>query len=205
MSLQAYRRLADSAMTRANGSLQHFGASSGVGFYAAAVNNDRAAAHERSISIPVALGRQLSEVINPPQAPASPAERRRDRQQVWAMLRDVQAPADPSTRVHVFVNRDGVDARARAGDPHYATSLSFFGVGHGAHDARGQHGHHSHHRAQAPATTSVCVDLTPALTRIRGTRQFRTDKIVVQLMPICRYGNSTTSVVRPRRVEIAIL
>jgi tyrosinase len=204
-SLQAYRRLAESAMPRANGSLQRFGLPAGGGFYAAAAENNRAAAHERSISIPVNLGRQLSEIVKPTPMPASATERPRDGQKIWATLRDVQAPTEPSTRVRVFVNRDGVDTGARAGDPHYVTSLSFFGAGHGAHDAHGQHGHHSHHRTPAAATTSVCVDLTPALARIRGSRQFRTDKIVVQLMPICRYGNSVTSVVRPRRVEIAIL
>ena len=36
---------------------------------------------------------------------------------------------------------------------------------------------------------SISVDLTPALTRLRGTRYFRTDKITVQLLPICRRAN----------------
>ena len=115
------------------------------------------------------------------------------------------APAEPSTRVHVFVNRDGISPAARAADPHYVTTLSFFGAGHGDHRAQ-HHGHQGRHAAPpAPATTCVSVDLTPALSRIRSTRQFRTDKIVVQLLPICRYGSAATSVVRPRRVEIAIL
>ena len=205
-SLQAYRRLADNVMPRANGALQRYGSPSAGGFYAAAAENDRSAAHERSISIPVALGRPLSEVIRPVQMLSSPApERRRERQQIWALLRDIQPPAEPSTRVRVFVNRDGVDPSARAADPHYVTSLSFFGAGHGDHRAQ----HNAHHGHDMPSsssgTTCISVDLTAALTRIRGTRQFRTDKIVVQLMPICRYANSATSVVRPRRVEIAIL
>jgi tyrosinase len=205
-SLQAYRRLADNVMPRANGALQRYGLASGEGFYAAAAENNRSAAHARAISIPVALGRPLSDVIKPAQTPSSlTAERRRDRQKIWAVLRDIQPPADPSTRVRVFVNRDGVDPNARAADPHYVTSLSFFGAGHSDHRAQ-HHGHHGHSaRPSSSGTTCVSVDLTPALTRIRGTRGFRTDKVVVQLLPICRYGNSATSVVRPRRVEIAIL
>jgi tyrosinase len=205
-SLQAYRRLADNVMPRANGALQRYGLPSGGGFYATAAENTRSAAHARAIGIPVALGRPLSEVIKPVQMPSSPgAEHRRARQKIWAVLRDIEAPAEPSTRVRVFVNRDGVDPGARAADPHYVTSLSFFGAGHSDHRAQ-LHGHHGHSaRPSSSDTTCVSVDLTPALTRIRGTRGFRTDKIVVQLLPICRYGNSVTSVVRPRRVEVAIL
>jgi hypothetical protein len=196
--LQAYRRIADDVMPRASGALQRYSSPSGGGFYAAATENNRSAAHERAISIPVALGRPLSEVVRPPQMPSSSAV------EIWALLRDIQAPAEPSTRVRVFVNRDSVDPTTRAADPHYVTCLSFFGAGHGAH--RAHHSGHHGHDAQSPSgTTCVSIDLTPALTRIRGTKQFRTDKIAVQLLPICRYGNSATSVVRPRRVEIAIL
>ena len=131
-------------------------------------------------------------------------ERRRDRQCIWAVLRDCEAPTEPSTRVRVFVNREGVDAGARSADPHYVTSLSFFGAGHGDHHAQ-HHGHGGHQAQPASSSTSISVDLTPALSRLRGTRHLRSDQIVVQLMPICRYANKSTSVVRPRRVEIAIL
>ena len=82
--------------------------------------------------------------------------------------------------------------------------MSFFGAGHGDHHA--QAGHGSHHAQPAPAgATSVSIDLTPALARLRGTRYVRTDTLTVQLLPICRRANPATSVVRPRRVEIAIL
>ena len=113
-SLSVYRRLADAALPRANGALQRVRAPAGGGaFYMAATNNDRSAAHERSISIPVSLGQPLAEVIKPAPTPtASAADRRRDRQCVWAVLRDCEAPTDPSTRVRVFVNREGADPRA---------------------------------------------------------------------------------------------
>jgi tyrosinase len=204
-SLQAYRRFAGSPV-QPSGRLQRYGEATGGGFYAAAADNNQAAAHERAINIPVPLGRPLSDVLKPePMAAASPLERRPYRQCVWAVLRDCDAPTDPSTRVRVFVNRDGSDPRARSSDPHYVTSLSFFGAGHGDHHA--QHGgHHRHHAPPSPAaTTSIAIDLTPALSRLRGTRHVRTDKLTVQLMPYCRRANKSTSVMRPRRVEIAIL
>lgn len=202
-SLSTYRKVADNALPRAKGSLQRVGLPSGGAFYMAAADNERAASHGRSISIEIPLGRPLGDIIKSgPMASASPAERRRDRQCVFAVLRDCPAPTDPSTRVRVFVNREGVDPRVRSDDPHYVTSMSFFGADHGDHHA--QHGGHG-----TPATpggsTSVSVDLTATLGRLRGTRQFRTDKITLQLMPICRHGNADTSVTRPRRVEIAIL
>ena len=205
-SLRAYRQLGDNAAPRSTGALHRVGLPAGGAFYVASAENDHAAAHARAISIPVPLGRPLSEAIKGgPMAAASPMERRRDRQYVMAVLRDVDAPTEPSTRVRMFVNREGVDINARAADPHYVTTLSFFGAGHADH--RAQHGgHHGQHAAQ-PSTggTSLAIDLTPALSRLRGTKHFRTDKITVQLMPVCRYANSATSVMRPRRVEIAIL
>ena len=112
-------------------------------------------------------------------------------------------PATKARRVRVFVNREGAHG-ARAGDAHYVTTMSFFGAGHGDHHA--QAGHGSHHAQPAPAgAMSVSIDLTPALARLRGTRYVRTDTLTVQLLPICRRANPATSMVRPRRVEIAIL
>jgi tyrosinase len=208
-SLRAYRQLGDNAVPRPTGALHRVGLPAGGAFYVASAENEHAAAHARSISIPVSLGRPLSEVIKGgPMAAASPMERRRDRQYVMAVLRDVEAPTEPTTRVRIFVNREGVDMNARAADPHYVTTLSFFGAGHGDHRAQhgGQHGQHSQHTAQpSNGGTSLAIDLSPALSRLRGTKHFRTDKITVQIMPVCRYANSATSVVRPRRVEIAIL
>lgn len=203
-SLQVYRRFAGNAV-QTSGGLQRYGMSSGQGFYAAAAVNDRAAAHERAIGIPVSLGRPLSEIVKPgPMASASPSGRRQYRQCIWAVLRDCDAPTDPSTRVRVFINRDGLDRSARPGDAHYVTTLSFFGTEHADHHAQAGHGDH---QAQ-PATTggtSLSIDLTPALARLQGTRYLRSDTINIQLLPICRHANAATSTVRPRRVEIAIL
>lgn len=200
-SLDVYRRLADQALPRANGALQRVRSPAGSGaFYMAAANNDRAAAHERSISIAVPLGRPLADVVKAESiAPAS--ERNRSRQRVFAVMRDCEAPTDPSTRVGVFVNREGVESPTRVSDPHYVTTMSFFGAGHG--DDHAQHGGHG--GVRSASGTSMSLDLTHALARLRGTRHFRTDKISIQLLPFCRHGNSETSVTRPRRVEVAIL
>jgi tyrosinase len=204
-SLQVYRRFAGNPVQASSGGLRRYGLSSGQGFYAAAVENNRAAAHERAISIPVSLGRPLSEIIKPAaMASASAADRRRYRQCIWAVLRDCDAPADPSTRVRVFVNREGIDGSARSSDAHYVTTLSFFGAGHGGHHAQAGHGSHQAQPA-ASGGTSLSIDLTPALARLRGTKYVRTDTLTVQLLPICRHANPATSMVRPRRVEIAIL
>jgi tyrosinase len=200
-ALQTYRRFAGSPV-RPSAALQRYGTASGDGFYATAVDNDRAAAHERGIGIPVSLGRPLSEIVRPaPAAQTSPADRQRNRQCIWAVLRDCDVPADPDTRVRVFVNRDGLDPAARAADPHYVTSISFFGTGHAEHG--GAHGHHPSSIPPSGSTTSI--DLTPALQRLRGSRSLRTDKLTIQLIPVCRSGDRTASVVRPRRVEIAVL
>jgi tyrosinase len=202
-SLQVYRRYAGSPIAPARG-LSRYGTGAGRGFYAAAVDNSQAAAHERAISIAVPLGKPLSEIVRPaPMASASPAERRHDRQCIWATLRDCEAPTDPSTRVRVFVNRDGVDTRARSSDPHYVTSLSFFGANHGDHHA--QHAGTGGGSMSAGGSTCVSIDLTPALTRLRGTRYAQTDRITIQLLPVCRRADRSTSTVRPRRVEVAIL
>jgi hypothetical protein len=103
----------------------------------------------------------------------------------------------------VFVNRDGVDTRARSSDPHYVTSLSFFGANHGDHHA--QHAGTGGGSMSAGGSTCVSIDLTPALTRLRGTRYAQTDRITIQLLPVCRRADRSTSTVRPRRVEVAIL
>ncbi len=118
-------------------------------------------------------------------------------------MRDCEAPTDPGTRVGVFVNRDGVESPTRVSDPHYVTTMSFFGAGHG--DDHAQHAGHGGAQSASGGGTSMSLDLTPALARLRGTRHFRTDKITIQLLPFCRHGNPETSVTRPRRIEIAIL
>jgi hypothetical protein len=205
-ALTAYRRLGDRTLPRANGVLQRVRAPGGGGaFYVAAANNDRAASHGRSVSVTVPLGVPIAEVFRPASTGA-PAAGRRSRQRVYAVLRDCDAPADPGTRVHVFINRDGADPRGQAGDPHYVTSMSFFAASHVDHGAGvGAHAQHGHNAGGSAPSASSSIDLTPALSRLHGTRSSRTDRITVQFMPICPSADPQVSTVRPRRVEIAIL
>ena len=73
------------------------------------------------------------------------------------------------------------------------------------------HDHHAQHNMpSAPASTPVTggaasVDLTAALARLSGTRHFRSDRLVVQLQPVCPGGDSAGSMMRARRVEVAVL
>ncbi len=202
-ALNVYRRLGDQVLPRANGVLQRVRAPDGGGvFYMAASNNERAASHQRAINVSVPLGLPLSDVYRPSPAVMEPAEQRRQRQRVYALLRDCDAPTDPGTRVRVFVNRNDTDPRVRPDDPHYVTTMSFFGTEHmSGHGAHAQHGH----GAGAMPGSNTSIDLTPTLSRLQGTRAMQADRITVQLLPICPSADPQVSMVRPRRIEIAIL
>jgi tyrosinase len=136
------------------------------------------------------------------------------------VLRDIEPPKDPKTRVRVYINREGLLPNTRMDDPHYVTSLSFFGTEHMDHSSTpaptplpssSSHSHHSHHgMSSSPTPTPVAggaasIDLTAALARLSGTRYFRSDKLVVQLQPVCPGGDTAGSAVRARRVEIAVI
>ena len=81
-------------------------------------------------------------------------------------------------------------------DPSYATSWSFFGGEHAGHDALAQ--------GSGADGVSVCIDLTPALTRM-DARNYRGDRITVQLLPNGANSEAHVSRVRPRRVEIVVV
>ncbi len=199
--LIAYRRLMDHDSTQANRGLRRIPLPMGGAFHMASADNDRAASRDRPIGISVPLGRPLSELIHPSALAASnvstPGARSR-RQRVWATIRDIDPPSDLNTRLRVFVNCGELSATTDATNPHYATSVSFFGGGHVHH--RGGHA-----RGMGTSGACVSVDLTPALSRISRTKQFPNDRIVVQMLPVCPTGTPTGSNVRPRRVDIAII
>jgi hypothetical protein len=195
--LHAYRRLMHDDALRSPG-IRRVTLSSGGTVHLAAAENSQAASRERPLSIPVGLGRSLGDVINPAAIVSSnlatPGSRR-SRQHVWAVLRDIEAPTDSSTRMRVFVNCGELSPSTEVSNPHYATSVSFFGSQHAAH--------HAGHGIGAPGP-SVSVDLSPALSRISRTKYFQGDKLMVQLMPVCHGADARASMVRPRRVEVAI-
>lgn len=204
--LLAYRRIDQEQLMRWPGELRRISLSGGGQFYVATAGNDRVAAVGRPLDIPVPFGRPIGDVIRPGALSASRlyAEGNNERQCVWAMLHDIDQPIDPKTRVHVFINRDGLSPNTTTSDPHYVTSFSFFG---GEHAAHGQHNHagHSHSSVSMVRGGTVCLDLSQALSRLGGSRHYRSDRLVVQLLPTCQNGDERGSSLRARRVQIAII
>jgi len=210
--LRAYRRLNSRALARPGAGLQRIELANGMIVNVAAADNDRTASRDTPLAIPVPLGRPLSEIVgaaaHEPRASAArnaramgrrltTAEAPRSRRYVWAVIRDLDPPLDKSTRVRVFCNCDDLSPRPRLSDPGYVTSVSFFG---------------SEHASHGPATaagraggTSVCVDLTAALMHMDRPRQFRSDRVTIQLLPECASGEPRVADIRPRRVEVVVL
>ncbi|MGX9117293.1 tyrosinase family protein [Mesorhizobium sp. BHbsci] len=107
----------------------------------------------------------------------------------FAAIRSVSEPKDSSTRVRVFVNCDYLSPQTPVSDPHYVTSFSFFGGGHGHGDE---------------GDLSVTVDLTEALAKVRRTGGLTGDQIVVQLMPVGA-ESPQESLVQPKLIDLGVL
>jgi tyrosinase len=195
--LRDYRRLDARAFASAGAGLRRVDLHEGRTLLVAAAENQQIASRDRPITIPVPLGRPLGEVVGS-QAFAFRPDRpdlKMHRRYVWAVLRDIEGPLDPTTRVRVFANCESLSPRTPLHNPSYATSLSFFG---------GEHAHHDGGNARAGGL-SVCVDLTPVLARMDHPQALRSDRLAVQLLPHCSNQEFNVSNVRPRRVEIVIL
>ena len=82
--------------------------------------------------------------------------------QIYAIIRNLVPTKSHITQLQVFVNCDHIPKDVRVDDPHYVTTIGFFGPG----------GHREH-------KSSVLVNLTPALKRLQSD----TDQVVVQLLP----------------------
>ncbi len=211
--LQAYRRFDTDTLPRAMRGAQRIALAGGGAWHIACAENGETASRERPVNIPVSFGRPIGDVIKADALASARlyTEGSAERQCVWAVLRDIEPPKDPRTRVRVFINRDGLSPTTRMDDPHYVTSLSFFGAEHMNHAMPSSP--HDHHGMAAPtmaASTPVMggaasIDLTAALARLSGSRHFRNDKLVVQLQPTCPGGDTAGSAMRARRVEVAVI
>jgi tyrosinase len=208
--LQAYRRFDTDTLPRSIRGAHRVPLAGGGAWHIACAENGETASRERPVSIPVSFGRPIGDYIKS-NALASArlyTEGSAERQCVWAVLRDIEPPKDPMTRVRVFINRDGLSPSTRMDDPHYVTSLSFFGAEHMNHASSPPHDHHAQHHSHAATPVvggAASIDLTTALARMSGTRHFRSDRLVVQLQPTCPNGDWQASAVRARRVEVAII
>jgi tyrosinase len=112
---------------------------------------------------------------------------------VYAFIRDMVPTDSESTYLRVFVNLPDVTENTPTSDPHYVTTIGFFGP-------TGMHAEHS-------MRPSVAVNLTPALRQIAGTTQLQSDQITVQLVPVPRADGAAASAisVAPGEVELAIV
>ena len=133
----------------------------------------------------------LEQAIAPSSAAALEAAGMAPRR-VYAFIRQM-APTDrEGTTLRVFVNLPDVSEDTPTTDPHYVTTIGFFGAGtHDGHEMR----------------PSAAVDLTTALQRISAENPLQGDQITVQLVPIARgHGAAATAgSVTPAEVELAIV
>ncbi len=107
---------------------------------------------------------------------------------VYAVIHDLAPTRPDTTELRVFVNCDYLSQEVPPSDPHYVTTIGFFGAGE-------EH------------TPSALVNLTPALTRLTRGGRLDTDEIVVQLLPVPQ-GNSTLNdvgTVVTGEVELGVL
>lgn len=213
--LESYRRFDTDTLPRGARGAQRIALAGGGAWHIACAESSDTATRDRPVSIPVPFGRPIGDYVK---ADALASSRlytngSDDRQCVWAMLRDIEPPKDPKTRVRIYLNREGLLPNTSIGDPHYVTSLSFFGTEHMQHamDSSSPMNHHAQHNMSSMSSSTpvaggcATVDLTAALARLSGTRYFRNDRLVVQLMPVCPGGDSAGTAVRARRVEIAVI
>lgn len=92
--------------------------------------------------------------------------------QVYAIIRNLKPTNPDRTQLRIFVNCDYLSQAVPTTDPHYVTTIGFFGSG--AHGQ--QHG------------SSVVVNLTGALRRLERAKRLKSDEIVVQLLPAPQVG-----------------
>jgi tyrosinase len=193
--LRAYRGLDPRAFAAAGGGLRRIELPFGGAVQVAVADNHDTASRDRPIAHNVPLGRPLGEIVGAQAIALRPdrPDQMRYRRYIWAVLRDIEAPLDATTRLRVFCNGRALSARSGLDDPGYATSVSYFG------------GHGSQAKGHGAGGVSVCVDLTPALARMDHRRGLSGDRLSVQLLPHCTDRRAEASRVRPRSVEVVIL
>lgn len=112
---------------------------------------------------------------------------------VYAFIRQMAPTDGESTQLRVFVNLPDASGATPTSDPHFVTTIGFFGPSEmaGDHDMR----------------PSAAVDLTAALRRISSGTPLPSDQVTVQLVPVARGGGAAASAgsVTPAEVELAIV
>jgi tyrosinase len=194
MNLEAFHALSPDLFSHIASGLIKVQLSTGSGIEIASASNEASASVAQPLSMPVALGRSLTEAIRPAPLPSSASGEpvlAEAEQRVVARIIGLQAPKDPTTRVRIFVNCDYLSPKTPTSDPHYVTSFSFF------------NSEHMHDEGQVE--TTINVDLTASLSRVARTVGLQGNELIVQLMPVAAKAFTEETEVRPVRVEIAII
>ena len=112
---------------------------------------------------------------------------------VFAILRDFTPPKGHDTEVRVFINCDYLSQEVPTTDPHYVTTIGFFGA-HTHGDGKKKH-------------PSIIADITPALRRLSRKQSLDTDTVRVQLLPVPRPGSTLDEVnnLKPTSVELLVV
>lgn len=194
------RRLSSAIRSRIRGRAENVDLPGGGKALLAAAANTEGATRLRPLSVKVALGRKLHEILKPLKLSHSGLRSGRLRalrggppQRVLATIRNIALPGDRETRFRVFVNCDYLTIATPITDPHYAGSYAFFkplDLGHT-------------HGSGSP-TASFTLDITATLDRIRAAGGRDGEQIVVQLVALGKGDEAATKLV-PEKVEIAIL
>jgi len=191
--LRAFREFGQSLLACAgSGGRGEIPLASGASIRVASAQTRHVASRDRPMAVSVPLGAALGEIGGPMAMAGRPGRTPAGRRYVFAMLCGIEPPPDITTRVRVYCGGEA-SARMRPGDPGYVTSFGFFG-------GNGANAHHGNSRG-----STVCIDLTPALSRMNGSRAMRGDRLTVQLLPTCRSNAPNAADVRLSRVEIVVI
>jgi tyrosinase len=113
--------------------------------------------------------------------------------QVYAFIRQMAPTESETTQLRVFVNLPDATPSTPTTDPHFVTTIGFFGPSemHGGQDLR----------------PSAAVNLTSALRRIASGGELASDQLTVQLVPVPRGEGAEAGAgsVTPAEVELAIV
>lgn len=158
--------------------------------------DDDVASTVRPLSVPVPMGNDLANLVRPVSLPpsgtiAAPAVRL---QRVMASLLDISPPADPKTKIRVFINCDYLSPTTPISDDHYVTTLAFFGTNEG----------HAH--GESSGQLSFAVDLTETLSKLSRGSGLSGSDIVVQLVPVNdRGGTPEATQLKPDKIVIVVI
>ena len=161
------------------------------------IKNTRRASTRRPISMKVALEERFKKAERPALKlggkDISAAMEPENYNEVLAILRNITTPADPRTALRVFLNHPNPSRKTPVSDPHYVTTIAFFGK-----HAGGGH-------SKEPG--SYLLNLTDTLAELKRADKLRSNDLSLQLVLIPPEGVSERDAgyVQPEGIDIAII